>query len=173
MRRHVTTILLATGLALVGAPMLAQLEGLGQTDANGCEVFTGTGSGQIVSDWGVYPIVDVATMQVTNNASGRHYTLVYEDMSFPSVPLGDGGVVEHRGIANWRILQNGAKGTNRYRMVLTPDDPTNPTRLDLAVDSEVINGNRYATGSNHIVASMDYWTGAYTISQFSAVLCRP
>lgn len=173
MKRHLGTILLAAGLALAGVPALAQFEGLGQTDANGCQVFVGTGSGQIVSDWGVYPIVDVGKIHVTNQVTERRYTFVFEGMSFPSVPVADGGVVEHRGISNWSFLEGGTKGTSRYRMVLTPDDPANPTRIDFVLDSEVIQGNRYDTGGGHVVASMDYWTGAYTISQFQMVLCQP
>lgn len=172
MRINPLIALLAAALTLTAAPALAQSDDPGQTEANGCQVFVGAGSGQIVSDWGEEPLTAVGILHLTRRADGQQSTLEFESVFFPGVDAGDDGLREHRGFDNWRFIENGTRGTFRIRIELTPDDPTAPLTLGLVADGELIGGNLYRTGGMHWVGTMDYYSGAYEISLFEMVVCR-
>lgn len=173
MRRHLLVVFALAGLVAWAAPAPAQHPAIGLNAALGCDVFVGQGEGQILTPLNVLPMLDVGTVIVEDLAGERSYTLVWEGVTFPMVfmdPAEPPYVYE--GVGSWRLLENEVQGTNRYRMIVKPD-PAEPGMTDFHLEGEVLRGNRYATGRSHLVGRCNLLTGAYTVSFYSIVLCRP
>ena len=172
MRRYLLVIPLLVGLFAWAGPAPAQHPAIGLNAALGCDVFVGQGAGQILTPAGQFPMLDVGTVFVADLAGERAYTIVWEAASFPPAAAGVEGPFAYRGVGSWRMLENGVHGTNRYRMIVTPD-PAEPGMADFVLEGEVLQGNRYATGSSHLLGRANLQTGAYTVAFYSMVLCRP
>lgn len=169
MRMRIFAVTVAVGLALVATPAAAQLDNLGLTEANGCEFYIGTGIGQVVSTPGVEPLSTVGTVHLTARDGERSYTLQYESLYFAPQPLSATSFAR-RGFYNWRFEENGLRGTVSSRLVVTTD-PALPGQASLICEGEIIGGNRFGTGGAHVVATMNYATGRYTITLFELMLC--
>ena len=139
--------------------------------ANGCVVYAGQGEGETESALGVRGIF---LLQRQND--GRTFTFHIENVTFPPVPDPDGVTFRRVSYGNFRVLENGVKGTMRFNHLVVTNSADNPTSASFLDDGIILGGNRYETGGFYVQGTVNFTEfpseATFTASTVVAVLCR-
>ena len=141
---------------------------LALTDGNHCDVWV-----MIDGTTEFHQLGHVGFLIMEKAGSDRRINFDFECIDFPMEPEAEpNGIRQSRSICNWRMRENGVKGTNRAEVRWFPD-PQNPGQFDFSVNAEVIRGNRYPTGVTSASGRVDFAAGTVELESFIAVYCRP
>ena len=164
-RNAVLASLCVIGCAALASPAIAQP--LALTSSNGCDVFVTLEGGLEFQEFG-----HVGLLNMQKADSGQLVTFAFECIDFPLEPEAEPeGIQQSRSICNWRMQENGVKGTTRAEVRWFPD-PDNPGQLTFSVNARIIRGNRYPQGVTSAQGRVDFTTDAIALDSFVAVLCR-
>ncbi len=152
------------GFLTLALPAAAQP--LALTSANGCDVWVRLEGGLTFHEFGH---LGALIMQKAGGEQRVHFD--FECIDFPIEPEAEPeGIQQSKSICNWRMKENGLKGTTRAEVRWFPD-PMSPGQLDFSVNAELIRGDRYTTGVTSAHGSVDQVTGIIAIESFIAVFC--
>ncbi len=153
------------GFVALAPPAAAQPSTL--TSANGCDVFV-----RLEGELELQPFGHVGTLLMQKAGSGQLVTFVFECIDFPTEPEAvPDGILRSVSICNWRMKENGVKGTNRAEVRWFPD-PLTPGQFEFSNNAQVMRGTRYPHGVVSARGMADLITGTITLDSFTAVLCR-
>ncbi|MCP3994045.1 MAG: hypothetical protein GY722_03130 [bacterium] len=164
-RSTILSLFFVIGCLVFASP--ATTQPLAMTSSNGCDVWTAVDGGLEFHEFG-----HVATLIMQRVGSDQRVTFDFECIDFPTEPEADPmGIQQSVSICNFRMKENGVKGTTRAEVRWFPD-PAIPGRLEFSANAQVIRGNRYPTGVTSVRGSVDQTTGTIETESFVAVFCR-
>ena len=164
-RTAIFSLLFVTGCLILAPPAVAQP--LTLTSSNGCDVYV-TLDGELEFQ----PFGHIGSLNMQKVSSGQLITFVFECVDFPMEPeVEPEGIQQSRSICNFRIQENGVKGTTRAEVRWFPD-PEIPGQLSFSVNAQIIRGTRYPTGVTSAQGAVDLSAGTIAIDSFTAVLCK-
>ncbi len=157
---------LLCAIALLAFALPAAAQPLAMTSSNGCDVWVmqeGTLTFHELGHVGSLIMLKAGSDQLV------HFDL--ECIDFPTEPEAElEGIQQSRSICNFRMQENGVKGTTRAEVRWFPD-PMTLGQLHFSVNAQIVRGNRYPTGVTFARGSVDSLAGTIALETFTAVLC--
>ncbi len=164
-RKATFSLLFVIGSLALSMPATGQPMAL--TASNGCHLWvTIDGTSQF------HQFGHLGSLIMERAGSDQRVHFDFECIDFPMEPEAvPDGIQQSVSICNWRMQENGVRGTNRAEVRWFPD-PENPGQLDFSVNAQVVRGNRYPSGVVSAQGSADLVAGTIELESFVAVLCR-
>ncbi len=165
LRNAIFSSLFVIGCLVLAQPAVAQPPAL--TSSNGCDVYVAISGGIEFQPFG-----HAGTLYVQKVSSGQLVNLDLECVDFPTEPEAQPeGIQKSVSICNWRMQENGVKGTTRAEVRWFPD-PENPGQAAYSFNAQIIRGTRYPAGITSGQGRVDLNEDTITLDSFTAVLCR-
>ena len=152
-------MILLSGLLAIGLPLSAA-EPDNFLEADGCDVLVYVESldpGSHIGSWLMESIF-----------SGERYTYTYDQTSTLFVFAPDGLSAREVVYVNWRLMELGAKGTNRTEVRFDTSEPI----WTFDFDGEIIRGTRFAKGGIGGTGTYDTGTGKIAWTDVTHVFCQ-